>query len=556
MDNQHKQSPPEQNPFAASGLFLNTAAIWSPYKASFEGFAGGGKTFTMCCMAVGIWMAEGGKGNVVLIDTERSSKFIVPFLRQFGLIEGKNFFVTYSRDLQRWGQILKVCEENRGTIMMTDTVTHIYEQMLVQFEKDNNRRVKYPQDALIIKPMWKEKFAGPFVNASNTHLLFTGRAAWEYTMQKDEDTGKKEFNATGVKMRGDNELAYEPDVVVLMERAQHIDGRVMVARKATILKDRSRLIDGKEFMFFTEDEDGNKLNDQQLQSQVWATFEPVYKVLASGNRSEQPQTESEKAMGPLFVKGSGEQFYAQRLRAERTAEEIAGVYNEWGLGGTGGVEKSVRAILNNLVFGVRSTAALVEEHPDKLAAGVETIDYLSRYTAKNMEFIQQSFKANQFDKIKEFLAEAKTTYEKERYAAKHDHPAIQQPPEDDDIPEFTSSKTNEHPRGHVPPGEQASPPPPEGGMASEPEHTVRGPASALSPEDKEAVEVATTRDIEESLIAAGSQNDLEAKFAEAGAVISKLSEGNRKRIHRAFNTRRNQLKRGGVGTGKQQEATA
>lgn len=396
-----------QNPFASSGLFVSTANVWTPFKMSFEGFAGAGKTLTMCCIALGIWEAEGKTGNIVLVDTERSAKFIVPFFHQFGLIEGKNFFVTHTRDLQRWGQILAMAESVRGTIMLTDTVSHVYEEMMIQFERDNGRKVKYPQDAMIIKPMWKEKFSTPFLKANNCHLLFTGRAAWEYTMQEDEDTGKKSFNATGVKMRGDNELAYEPDVVVLMERLQKIttDG-VETARCATILKDRSRLIDGQQFIFKAF-EPGK---DKEGQARVWQQFEPVFKLLASGNQTAQPQTEADKAMGPLFQKGNGEAWYQQKLRAERTVEEIKGVFEQWGLGGTGAVEKAIRANLYMLIFNNRTTAALAEMKPDELQAGFEVIEFLARYVARNMEFVEKMFKSGEHEKLHAYLADAQKEY--------------------------------------------------------------------------------------------------------------------------------------------------
>ena len=63
-------NPNAPNPFAASGLFVSTADIWTPYKMSFEGFAGAGKTLTMCLVALGIWQAQGKQDNVILVDTE------------------------------------------------------------------------------------------------------------------------------------------------------------------------------------------------------------------------------------------------------------------------------------------------------------------------------------------------------------------------------------------------------------------------------------------------------------------------------------------------------
>jgi hypothetical protein len=413
------------NPFASSGLFVSTADVWTPYKMSFEGFAGAGKTLTMCLVALGIWRAEGKKGHIVLVDTEKSAKFIVPFFRQHGLIEGQNLFVTHTRSLQRWGEILALCEKTRGTIMMTDTVTHVYEEMLVQFERDQKRKVKYPGDAMLIKPMWKEKFSNPFTQAGNCHLLFTGRAAWEYTMSIDEETGKKSFDATGVKMRGDNELAYEPDVVVLMERAQQvIDGQVEVARRATILKDRSRLIDGGVY-YFTPTHTW-----KQGENRVWEVFAPVYQLLASGNQAA-PKNDADKNLGPLF-QGNSQDYWERRRQVDILLEEIDGVYQQW-IPGSGAAEKQLKSFIFQLQFNTSSKSALAERPPAELRRGLEAIEHLAKYVAKHIDHLEKMHKAGEYENIQQFLSEEKSRYETGGTA-----PMAPPPADDDQIPEFGS----------------------------------------------------------------------------------------------------------------------
>lgn len=510
----------QENPFAKSGLFVSTADIWTPFKMSFEGFAGAGKTLTMCLIALGIWEAEGKTGNVLLMDTERSAKFIVPFLRQYGLVEGKNLFVTHSRSLARWGEILAMAEKVRGTIFMTDTTTHVYEDMMVQFEKDNGRKVKYPQDAMVIKPMWKEKFSNPFTGAVNTHLLFTGRAAWEYTMDVDED-GKKSFNATGVKMRGDNELAYEPDVVVLMERAQQItDSQVEVARKATIMKDRSRIIDGNFYYF-------RPMNQwEKGKNPVWEVFEPVYRVLSNGNKTASLQTDADKAMGPLFQKGAGEAWYQQKLRAERMVEEIKGVFDQWGLGGSGGAEKAIRATLYKIIFNNRTTAGLAEMPPEELQAGYNQIEYMARFVSKNMEFVDKTFKANQHEKLNEFLIEARDTYLIESKA-----PPLENEPEDD-IPDFSSNKASS----------KEPEPKPEPKPESEPL-----PLAAVSTEEGDpAAKEKILTEMEEAILLGKTEAHTDQIFAGFGAAIAVMDKDSRKRIEKARVNRKKQLRAGGV----------
>src|SRR5690349_13301566 len=105
------------NPFAASGLFVSTADVWTPMKIAVDGGPGDGKTFAITEIARAIWAAEGKKGVVVLEDTERSAKSIVPYFRRAGLIENVNFFVSRSRSLLDYEKILAMCVERRAIFM-------------------------------------------------------------------------------------------------------------------------------------------------------------------------------------------------------------------------------------------------------------------------------------------------------------------------------------------------------------------------------------------------------------------------------------------------------
>ena len=49
------------NPFLNNNLFAATANVKRPFKMSFEGFAGDGKSYTMGLVVLGVWIAEGRK---------------------------------------------------------------------------------------------------------------------------------------------------------------------------------------------------------------------------------------------------------------------------------------------------------------------------------------------------------------------------------------------------------------------------------------------------------------------------------------------------------------
>jgi hypothetical protein len=102
------------------------------------------------------------------------------------------------------------------------------------------------QDWGYLKGEWG-KFTDSFIN-SKLHMIIAGRAGYEYDYFENDD-GKKELEKTGIKMKAEGEMGYEPSLLVLMERHQEMDGNSVarIWRTATVLKDRSTLLDGKEF---------------------------------------------------------------------------------------------------------------------------------------------------------------------------------------------------------------------------------------------------------------------------------------------------------------------
>jgi hypothetical protein len=73
-----------------------------------------------------------------------------------------------------------------------------------------------------------------------------GRAGFTYDTH--EEHGKREFEKTGVRMKAEGETGFEPNLLVLMERWEDVNTKpVVVKRTATVLKDRSDCIDGKQF---------------------------------------------------------------------------------------------------------------------------------------------------------------------------------------------------------------------------------------------------------------------------------------------------------------------
>lgn len=220
----------------------------SPFvKAALQGKAGTGKTYTGALIAVGLHDRLKSQKPIVVFDTETSSKFLRPFFAERNIAA----MVRRSRSLGDLEQTMKRCEEGAADILIIDSITHVWEGVIAEYLAKKKRQRLELMDWGIIKPLWKQRFSDPFVN-SGIHIIMTGRAGDLYQSEINEETGKREFYVAGEKMKVEGETAFEPDLLIAMSRFESVPGerakgKRRVWREASILKDRSTLIDGKVF---------------------------------------------------------------------------------------------------------------------------------------------------------------------------------------------------------------------------------------------------------------------------------------------------------------------
>jgi len=214
------------------------------FKAMIDGFSGSGKTFTATLLAIGLHQRLKSTKPIVMFDTEKASKFLKPLYDKAGIRllvrEGKSL-----ADLKETMRRIK--EENLSDILVCDSITHLWDDFMQAYAKKVNRTRLQFQDWAILKPAWLNEFTTPYINGEY-HSIVCGRAAVDYAHERNEETGKMEMFKSGVKMRGAGEAAYESDLFIYMEREEDLlNKNKKVNRTATILKDRSNLIDGKTF---------------------------------------------------------------------------------------------------------------------------------------------------------------------------------------------------------------------------------------------------------------------------------------------------------------------
>lgn len=316
-------------------------------KAAFEGFAGDGKSWTATQVAIGVHKLIQSTKPIAIFDTEKAFKALKPQFDKAGIEAVVN---DENRSLQALYEAIQWCEAGNADILIIDSITHVYEAFIQAYMKSKNRTRLQFDDWGTIKPMWKEKFSTPFVQA-NVHIIFTGRAGYEYTDEKNEETGKREIFKSGIKMKAENETAFEPDILVLMEKVMDIlTDKKKIHREATILKDRTGTIDGQTF-----------------ENPTFENFYPAIKQLLDGTLRTYAGTDI-----PDTFDDWEQRFSRQNRERDKIISEIEGAFNLMKLG-TSKDDKGLKTAILKKVFNVLSVEKLSDVRIEGLKIGLDIL---------------------------------------------------------------------------------------------------------------------------------------------------------------------------------------
>jgi hypothetical protein len=368
-------------------------------KMAFQGFAGDGKTLTSSLIAIGLHKLINSQKPIALFDTEKAFKALKPLFDENNI----KAVTTQNRSLAALNKAIKWCEEGNADILIIDSITHVWEEFKSNYMKNkrkNNSFLEF-QDWGILKPRWKDEFSTPFVDAK-CHIIFTGRAGYEYEQELNEDTGKREIYKSGLKMKSETETAFEPDILVSMSKHQELltdDKKIW--REATILKDRTREIDGKTFKYTKGDED-----------RVFPDFYPAIKILLDGTLKEIHGVD----IPDTFDEWENRYSVAAKER-ERMMAEIDGCFGLMGVGGTGAADKQIRAWTLSQVYGVNSVENVVKKSNAEVKKGLRVIQ---AFANKYKDYLNECLDSeNEIDKnkIKEFMKELLTEQKEDNVTA-------------------------------------------------------------------------------------------------------------------------------------------
>lgn len=343
------QKTAQKNGTADDGFFTEAHNIKPFIKAAIEGFAGSGKTYTAGLFAKGLHKRLGSKKPVIIFDTETAAKFLRPMFDEAGV----PLLVRDSRSLSDLMETMRRAREGASDVLIIDSISHVWENFLESYKKKLNRTGLQFQDWGILKPTWKSQFSDPFVR-DPLHIIMCGRAGYEYENEINEETGRREIYKSGIKMRVEGETAYEPDLLIQMNRMQEMDGGNIkrVVRVANIVKDRSTLLDGKSFE--------NPTYDDFAPLVEYALADPKKaKTAPHGNDALLFRTEEDKR-----------EFTRQR---DIWLEEIEALLTMVAPGAMGKDKQYKVQVINEAFKGVASWEAIRQLHPDGIKAGYERI---------------------------------------------------------------------------------------------------------------------------------------------------------------------------------------
>lgn len=350
MQTQNQSHLPQPVPLPED--FFTDLSNTDPYvKAGFEGFGGSGKSHTSALLAIGLWHLLGLPDPVILVETEKSGKYIKRLFDKHGVpVKARP-----TRSLADLKMLMQAMRNGYAPILMIDSIFHIYDGFVKAYKEKKYRNAHARMEMLdwaYIKPAWKEQFSIPYVD-DPYHIIFTGRAGHEYDSEVDEETQKRQIFKSGVVMKGvGNDLAFEPHLLVLMEKVDNVLGHdKVIEQHATVLKDRSDLIHGKCFV-----------------NPTFEDFEPAIKFALGDPTTRKLAPEADNHL-LIQTEENRREWIRQK---EKALEEIDGLLVRAFPASTGKDRQMKMEVLDE-TFGTTSDTAIRELSIEELRAGWKTI---------------------------------------------------------------------------------------------------------------------------------------------------------------------------------------
>jgi len=327
-------------------LFKKAEMQTAYLKMNIYGEAGSGKTYTGSQIAIGlaghIKKSKMVLPTVMFLDTEAGASWVKPIFDKAGI----ELLVATTRSFKDLKQAVTEAED-AGAILLADSITHLWQELMESFLQAKRKRLNKPSARLelpdwnVIKAEWG-KFTSQYLN-SKCHIILCGRAGQVYEFQENEETHKKEMISSGTRMAAEKGLGYEANLLVEMTSHQVVGAKKakVIVRRATILKDRSTILDGKQF-----------------ENPKFENFLPHIKKLNLGG--EHAGFDDTRTSSALFPK---EERDDTRHDRDILLEDLQALLDAHGLGGTSNEAKTGRAEMMKRFFKTVSKTEIEKKIP-------------------------------------------------------------------------------------------------------------------------------------------------------------------------------------------------
>jgi hypothetical protein len=340
------------------------------FKCGILGFPGSGKTYTASLLAIGICKAT--KNNkVAFFDTETGSDFMLVKLQA----EGLEVFQVKSRSFKDCVQTVEECEEQGIGVLIIDSITHVWRDLCDSYDAKlhRNGRLQF-QDWNVIKMEWRH-YSDAFVN-SKVHVIVCGRAGYDYDYDFNED-GSKDLIKTATKMKVETEFAFEPSLIIEMERTtedrdaikEHM-GKTDAKNKAAKLQHKPEVGSQAIHRAYVLKDRTDRLDGQVFDNPTFEDFLPHFQALNIGGEHLGVDT-TRNSEGLFDIQGKTvwqKEAESKEIALEEIKAEVDKV-----LPGSTAKEKQAKIHLSEHVFGTASGTALEKKKADELREGLKRI---------------------------------------------------------------------------------------------------------------------------------------------------------------------------------------
>lgn len=362
-------------------------------KAGIFGEAGSGKTTTASYLAMAISNAHGNKKPVAFFETEAGSDFLIPKFEA----EGIELLRIKSHSL---ADLLTAANEAESSCscLIVDSISHVWEELCrAKLDAINKFRAKknlYKLDKLEfqhwadVKRAWAV-WTAKYLN-SKLHIIVCGRAGGVWQFDTNDETGKKELQKVGSKMKAEGEFGYEPSLLIEMERVAK-GGIAGSGWKhcAYVLKDRTDTINGLKFEF-EKPRNTYKIGDWKA---TFKAFKPAIDSLNIGG--EQMTIDTQRTSETLFPGQDGESGGQMRAKQVDIAlEEIEETIKLlWP--GSDATSKQTKILVLETLFSTRSWTAVQSKSLEDLQYSVRVL--------KHFELVAKDAPPENIDGVVELL---------------------------------------------------------------------------------------------------------------------------------------------------------